>query len=302
VGTAFVRHWLRKTGRRRLALAGGCFGNVKLNQRLRELPEVEQLFVHPAMDDGGLCVGAGFAVQRLRGQAPSPGEVGPLPDVYLGPSYGDDEIRRALSEAGLEARPDPAIHETIARLLGDGHVVARFHGRMEYGPRALGHRSILFQGTDPGVNDWLNARLGRTEFMPFGPATLAEHASDCYVDLSGAEDPARFMTVTFDCTRAMKRTSPGVVHVDGTARPQIVDGSTAPDLHGILQAYHRRTGIPSLVNTSFNMHEEPIVCTPRDAVRAFRLGHLDYLAIGRYVVANRQSTASPPVRRGCRAL
>jgi carbamoyltransferase len=298
VGTAFVRHWLRKTGLGNLALAGGCFGNVKLNQRLHELPEVDRIFVHPAMDDGGLCVGAGFSVQELRKQAVAPAETSRLAGVYLGPSYGDDEIREALSDADLEPRRDPSIHETVARLLSEGYVVARFHGRMEYGPRALGHRSILFQTTDPTVNDWLNERLGRTEFMPFGPATLAERADECYLNLGGAEDPARFMTITFDCTDTMKQRSPGVVHTDGTARPQLVDASTAPDLHGILEAYYRRTGIPSLVNTSFNVHEEPIVCSPRDAVRAFRLGTLDYLAIGSYLVENREIAQTREAREG----
>jgi carbamoyltransferase len=284
IGCAFVAHWVRETGCRTLALAGGCFANVKFNQRLHELSGVDRIFVHPAMDDGGLCVGAGFVAQRLRGPIDAPGEIGPLPNVYLGPSYGEEQIREALREEGLEVRRDPDIHGSIAKHLAEGRVVARFEGRMEYGPRALGHRSILFQTTDPSVNDWLNDRLGRTEFMPFAPATLAEHAGTCYRNLEGAEDSARFMTVTFECTDAMKRQSPGVVHVDGTARPQLVDAETAPDLHGILTAYHRRTGIPSLVNTSFNMHEEPIVCSPRDAIRAFRLGNLDHLAIGSYLI------------------
>jgi carbamoyltransferase len=291
IGAAFIQHWLRKTGLRKLALAGGCFGNVKLNQRIHELPEVDRIFVHPAMDDGGLGVGAAFAVQQFRGRAAAPEEYGRLPHVYLGPSCDEGEIREALRGEGLETRHDPSIHETIGRLLSEGHVVARFHGRMEYGPRALGHRSILYQTIDPSVNDWLNERLARTEFMPFGPSTLAERASECYENIGGAEDPARFMTVTFDCTEAMKHRSPGVVHIDGTARPQLVDAGTAPDLHGILDAYYRRTGIPSLVNTSFNLHEEPIVCSPGDALRAFRLGNLDYLAIGDFLVENREAIA-----------
>jgi carbamoyltransferase len=169
--------------------------------------------------------------------------------------------------------------------------VARFAGRMEYGPRALGHRSILYQTSDPSVNAWLNHNLKRTEFMPFAPATLAQHAGQCYARLMGAEDSARFMTITFDCTPAMRAASPGVVHVDGTARPQLVDAETAPDFHAILSAYHRRTGVPSLINTSFNLHGEPIVCTPADAVRSFQQGNLDYLAIGPYLVSNSPACA-----------
>jgi carbamoyltransferase len=209
-----------------------------------------------------------------------------LSNVYFGPGYTDDEIGQAIQVAGCQAQYDPAVHKTIANLLAQGHVVARFTGRMEYGPRALGHRSILYQTTDPSVNDWLNERLHRTEFMPFAPATLVEQADQCYVGLEGARDPARFMTITFDCTPQMRAQSPGVVHVDGTARPQLIDADTAPDFYQILGAYHQITGIPSLINTSFNMHEEPIVCTPEDALRSFQQGNLDYLAIGNWLVTN----------------
>jgi carbamoyltransferase len=120
--------------------------------------------------------------------------------------------------------------------------------------------------------------------MPFAPATLAEYADDCYRDLDGIRNTARFMTVTVECTSAMRAESPGAIHVDGTARPQIVDRETAPDFHAILTEYHARTGVPSVVNTSFNMHEEPIVCTPDDAIRAFQAGSLDWLALGSYMI------------------
>jgi carbamoyltransferase len=159
---------------------------------------------------------------------------------------------------------------------------------MEYGPRALGHRSILYQTTDPSINDWLNANLKRTEFMPFAPATLQEYADECFDGLDGARDSARYMTITFNCTKKMRAQSPGVVHVDGTARPQVLDPDTAPDFYKITVAYHKLTGIPSLINTSFNMHGEPIVCTPEDALRSFNQGNLDYLAIGNWLVINPQ--------------
>ncbi len=171
----------------------------------------------------------------------------------------------------------------IARLLADGAVVARFNGRMEYGPRALGNRTILYQATDPSVNYWMNDALKRTEFMPFAPIVMAEHADKCFLNVDGAENTARFMTITFDCTDWMAKTFLGVVHVDNTARPQLVSEKDNPSMYRILAEYHKLTGYPVLINTSFNMHEEPIVCTPCDAVRAFKLGHLDYLAIGNYI-------------------
>ena len=177
------------------------------------------------------------------------------------------------------------IEPKIALLIASGKVVARFNGRMEYGPRALGNRSILYHAKEPAVNQWLNQRLGRTEFMPFAPSTLYEHRDACYQNISGADYAAQFMTLTFDCTEAMKRDCPAAVHVDGTARPQLVSRESSPSFHrdpdGVPPADRH---VPSVINTSFNMHEEPIVCTPDDAIRAFLQGNLDYLAIGDYLV------------------
>ena len=286
IGIQFIQYWLQKTGIRSIAVAGGVFSNVKFNQRVHELPEVDYFFVHPAMDDSGLAVGGAFAAL-----AEDPG-VDPayllqrLKNVYYGTSYTDDEIRKAIEEFGFEATYETEITDAIAGLLAEGRVVARFTGRMEYGPRALGHRSILYQTTDPSINDWLNANLKRTEFMPFAPATLQEYADECFDGLDGARDSARYMTITFNCTERMRAQSPGVVHVDGTARPQVLDPDTAPDFYKIAVAYHKLTGIPSLINTSFNMHGEPIVCTPEDALRSFSQGNLDYLAIGNWLVVN----------------
>jgi carbamoyltransferase len=286
VGVTFIRHWLRQTGLRRIALAGGVFANVKFNQRVHELEEVDEIFIHPAMDDGGLSVGSGLAAQAEEPDYDPRQMIRKLANVYFGPDYAEDEIADAITASGCLATREPDIHRRIAELLAEGHVVARFNGRMEYGPRALGNRTILYQTTDATVNDWLNENLHRTEFMPFAPATLAEHAHDCYEGLTGAEDPARFMTITFNCTPHMRRESPGVVHVDGTARPQIIDSETAPDFYRILREYHQLTGIPSVINTSFNMHEEPIVCTPQDALRSFQQGNLAYLALGNWLVTH----------------
>jgi carbamoyltransferase len=286
IGTAFIRYWLRQTGLRRIAVAGGVFANVKFNQRVHELDEVDEIFIHPAMDDSGLSVGSALAAQAEQPDFDPRQMIRPLANVYFGPGYSEAQLADAIQRSGCEASYEPEIHEAIAQRLAQGHVVARFTGPMEYGPRALGHRTILYQTTDASVNDWLNENLHRTEFMPFAPATLIEHAHDCYDGLAGAEDPARFMTITFNCTPLMRRQSPGVVHVDGTARPQLIDPDTAPDFYRILQAYHALTGIPSLINTSFNMHEEPIVCTPDDALRSFQQGNLDYLALGNWLIAH----------------
>ncbi len=277
-----VANAARRTGLRSVALAGGVFANVRLNQVIAELDGIDDVWVFPAMGDEGLGLGAALYAAARRGPlAPFR-----LEDAYLGAEYGEAEMRRALETAGLPAEPvpDPELAVRVAGLLESGRVVAVYRGRMEFGPRALGHRTILYQTTDPTVNDWLNRRLQRTEFMPFAPVTLAEHADRCYTGLEACRYAAEFMTITCGCTPFMREASPAVVHLDGTARPQIIRRAAEPFYHQVVADYHRRTGIPSLINTSFNMHEEPIVCTPDDAVRAFLQGHLDALALGPFLV------------------
>jgi carbamoyltransferase len=279
VAVAYVSKYVRKTGLRNLVLSGGVVANVKLNQRLREIDGVDGIFVHPNMGDGG-C-GTGAALAEFAGSVATRQR---LTDVYFGPEYSAAEIVDALKRAQLPFTHYQPIEPRIAMLLAAGKVVARFDGRMEYGPRALGHRSILYHANEPAVNQWLNQRLGRTDFMPFAPATLYEHRDANYLHMKGAEYAAQFMTLTFDCTESMKRDCPAAIHVDGTARPQLVTAKGSPGFHQILTEYHKLTGIPSVINTSFNMHEEPIVCSPDDAIRAFMQGNLDCLAIGEFLV------------------
>ena len=279
VAVAYVSQYVKKTGLKNLVLSGGVVANVKLNQRLREIPGIEGIFVHPNMGDGG-C-GTGAALAEFAGSQPTRERIN---DVYLGPEFSAEEISEALRRAQLPFTEYKPVEPKIAMLLAAGKVVARFDGRMEYGPRALGHRSILYHAKEPAVNQWLNQRLGRTEFMPFAPATLYEHRHENYKLVDGADYAAQFMTITFDCTPSMLRDCPAAVHVDGTARPQLVSEKGSPSFYRILTEYNKLTGIPTLINTSFNMHEEPIVCTPDDAIRAFLQGNLDYLAIGSFLV------------------
>lgn len=279
VATNYIRHYVEQTQIDTVVLAGGVIANVKLNQRIFEIPGVKRIFVYPNMGDGGCGTGAALLAGLPSGQKPRPYE-----SVYLGPDYGDDEITRALQVAGLAFKHITPIEPHIAKLIHEGSVVARCNGRMEYGPRSLGNRSILYRASEPEVNQWLNQRLGRTEFMPFAPSTLYEERHQCYQNIDGAEFAAQFMTLTFDCTEFMKRSCPAAVHVDGTARPQLVKADSNPSFHAVLSEYHRLSGVPSVINTSFNMHEEPIVNSPEDAVRAFLQGNLDYLAIGNCLV------------------
>jgi len=279
VVTAYVQRAVTDTGHTRLVLAGGVFSNVKLNLEVKRLRGVEAVHVHPAMSDEGLAYGAAASYMLRRGELPTRA----LPHAYLGPEIPDEAVDAAVHDSSLAFSEEPAMARTVAGLLDRGHVIARFDGRLEYGPRALGHRSILYRPDDPTVNEWLNHKLHRTEFMPFAPITRWEDADECYEEVEGAADTARFMTICFPCKPTMRDRCGGVVHVDGTARPQLVCREHSPFLHELLTEYREISGLPALINTSFNMHEEPIVGSPQDAVTAHRAAGLDFLAIGRYL-------------------
>lgn len=264
----------------RIGLAGGLFANTKLNQRICAMDSVAEVFVFPNMGDGGLSVGAAWlAWHRETGTMPKP-----MRTMLLGTSPSEAEMEAALKSSGLAYSREDDIETKVAELLAKDNVVTLFNGPMEFGPRALCNRSILYPAKDPTVNDWLNRRLCRSEFMPFAPVTLAEYADQCYVGLAKAPVASRYMTVTFDCTERMQKESPAAIHVDRTARPQVVRKEDYPRIHAILTAYHALTGIPSVINTSFNMHEEPIVCTPDDAIRAFKASSLPFMAMGPFLV------------------
>lgn len=276
----YVRQAAIDTGRRNVVLAGGSFANVRVNQQILELPEVDAVWIHPAMTDQGIAMGAALA-HIGAGRAAFPFK---LENVLLGPEPTEAEIRAALESDGLPyTRPDD-LEERAARLLADGKVIARFAGPLEYGLRALGNRSILYQPQDAGVQAWLNERLQRAAYMPFAPITMEPYAERCYVDVASALETSRFMTISFHATDWMKANCPGVVHVDGTVRPQVLRESDNPAMYRILECYRQITGLPSLLNTSFNLHEEPIVASARDACLAFRRASLDYMIAGPYLV------------------
>ena len=280
---ALVRRYLADTGERCVALNGGVFANVKLNQRIAELEEVEKIFVFPAMSDTGNCIGA-ILLDIAARDAAILRKLSPLEHVYWGPEFNEGEIASALTqasvrgtrldEASLIARSAAAIHE--------GKVIGWFQGRMEFGPRALGNRSMLARATDTGINDWLNERLDRSEFMPFAPSVLAEHADEIFLGVRKARHTAEFMTITFDVRPEWRQRVPAVVHVDGTARPQLVRREVNPLYYALIGEYRRLSGIPLVLNTSFNVHEEPIVCAPAEAIRALQERRIDCLAIGPY--------------------
>ena len=208
-----------------------------------------------------------------------------MENVYLGPDYNESYIEQYLRRVGAKYTRMEDAAKTLAKCIHSKMIVAFYQGRMEYGPRALGNRSILYSPVDPAVNDWLNERLNRSEFMPFAPVTMHEHSKDCYVDIVDNPVAAKYMTITYQCTDKMKVAAPACVHIDGTARPQVISRKDNPRYYDIISEYNKLSGIPTIINTSFNMHEEPIGCTPEDALRAFLDARLDFLALGDFLLS-----------------
>lgn len=264
----------------KLVLAGDVFANVKLNQRILALPGVQNLFVPPNMGDGGLASGAAFEIHaRLHG-----GLRPELASAYLGTDIDRASALQALQKAGMAFEEPVNLVQTVAQRLAEGQVIARADGKMEYGPRALGNRTVMAAAHDPRINQWLNQKFARTEFMPFAPVILQEQASAYFPGWDAGQIAARFMTLTYDASDLAMKNIPAAVHVDGTARPQVLWREDNPGYYDILKAYHAATGIPSVINTSFNMHEEPIVRTAEEALSTFKTAGLDALVLGPFLV------------------
>jgi carbamoyltransferase len=278
-----VRHWLERHKVRHLGLGGGLFANVRLNRLLAESCPLDEVFAFPAMGDDGLCVGAALSFLLARdGLAAWLAKRYRLDTVYLGRDF-DSDIDAALEATpGLRRDPGAPLKTAIERLAA-GEVGAAFLGRMEFGPRALGARSILASPADHAINDNLNKRLERSEFMPFAPYVLDEDAAKVFDITPVNRYAARFMTITCGVRPEWRDRIPAVVHVDGTARPQIVRDAENPLYAAILRGFRDKTGLPVLVNTSFNVHEEPIVNRPAECARALVDGRIDFVVTERAV-------------------
>ena len=280
---AIVRHWLDRHKVRHLGLGGGLFANVRLNRLLAESCPLDEVFVFPAMGDDGLCVGAGLSFLLARDGLPAwLARRYRLDTVYLGRDF-DSDIDAALGATGGIRRQAGAPLDATVERIGAGQVGAAYLGRMEFGPRALGARSILASPANHAINDDLNRRLERSEFMPFAPFVLDEDADKVFEITPVNRYAARFMTITCGVKPEWRAKIPAVVHVDGTARPQIVRDRENPLYAAILRGFRDKTGLPVLVNTSFNVHEEPIVNRPAECARALVDGRIDFVVTERAV-------------------
>jgi len=271
--------WLHDaTGQANLCMAGGVALNCVLNARIRDRGPFEQIWVQPAAGDAGTALGAALWVDSCERGMPE--RAWQMDHAYLGPSFGDDEIEQFLRWSRLPYRRLCDVAASTADLLEQNKIIGWFEGRMEFGPRALGARSILASPIDPGMQAKLNEIKDREDFRPVAPVVLEEEAGAWF---AGA-DRSPFMLFVYDVLPERVDQIPAVRHVDGTARIQTINRKQHPLYHALLTAFHERTGVPVLVNTSFNTRGEPIVCTPRDAVECFWTSPLDALIIGSWLL------------------
>lgn len=283
-----VSRAVERTGVRNVCMAGGVALNSLANGRIiRELGL--PLYVHPAAGDAGGAVGAALSHYHRAGGGQARRRA--LTSAYLGPAYTSDEIKTAIRDSGFDRvehfDDDGALIERVARLLADGLVLGWFQGRSEWGPRALGSRSILADPTRPDMQRTVNERVKfREPFRPFAPATPVDEAQRFFdmPPVSGPAAPEYFMLAVHPVRKDKRAVIPAVSHADGTARVQVVSEQSNPLFFGLLQAFGRRTGVPVLLNTSFNLRGEPVVETPADALKTFAFSEIDAVAIGRSVV------------------
>jgi len=304
-----VRTLHNDTGEENLCLAGGVALNCVANGRLLREGPFRHLWVQPAAGDAGGALGAALALHHMHFNAPrSAPQTDAMHGAFLGPEYGDDEILQAVNDAGLTARRlnNDELHLYLAQQIADSKVVGFFQGRAEFGPRALGARSILADARSPQMQSQLNLKIKfRESFRPFAPIVLAERAAE-YFDLT-APSPYMLFTAPVLASRRTKSDSgvrelsarvheirsdiPAVTHLDYSARVQTVDIRENPVLHSLLTAFDRLTGCPVMINTSFNVRGEPPVCHPREAIACFLDTGIDILALGNYVI---EKSALPP--------
>ena len=276
----------RRTGLDKLALAGGCALNSVANGKIFERTKFRELFAQPAAGDDGTAIGAAFYVEhailgRPRGYV--------MRDAYTGLGFGDAEIQAAIEKArgnGWDARidvrrlEDADLFREVAGAAAAGRVVGWFQGRMEFGPRALGNRSIVADPRRADMKDILNKRIKHREtYRPFAPSVLEEKASQIFE----RGEPSPFMMLVYKVREAERARIPAVTHVDDTGRLQTVSAATNPRYHALISEFDRQTGVPLMLNTSFNEHE-PIVATPGEALACYLKTRMDVLALGNWVL------------------
>ena len=305
-----AHHVHRETGLSKLVLAGGVALNCVANGRILREGPFEDVWIQPCAGDGGNALGAAlFAWHQLLDQPRTPDPMRQK-GSYLGPCFDDAHIQAYLDAEQIPYRKldEIALCDEVAQLIASEQVVGWFQGRMEYGPRALGGRSILGDPRSRSMQSVLNLKIKyRESFRPFAPSVLAEHADECF-DLKGHESPYMLLVAQvrddrlsklseteqeatgFDRLKVPRSDLPAITHVDNSARIQTVSEESNPRYYRLLQAFHAQTGCPVLINTSFNVRGEPIVCTPQEAFTCFMRTQMDYLALGSFLLDKKEQT------------
>jgi carbamoyltransferase len=279
-----LAHWLHaETKSENLCLAGGVALNCVMNARLRDRGPFKRIWVQPAAGDAGTALGAALWVDCQ--ERATPERSYQMKHAFLGPSYPEQEIEEFLRWSKLPYRRLTNRAEETAGILAQDKVIGWYQGRIEFGPRALGGRSILASPIHAEMQTRLNEIKDREDFRPVAPVVLEEHASQWFKNA----DVSPFMLFVYDVLPDKAERIPAVRHVDGTARIQTINREQNAPYYDLLQAFYRRTGVPVLVNTSFNTRGEPIVCTPRDAVESFWTSPLDALVIGPFLLEKPES-------------
>jgi carbamoyltransferase len=278
-----LAQWLRKaSGEPHLAMAGGVALNCVMNARLRDSKIFDEVWVQPAAGDAGTALGAALYVDaEARGHPPRSWS---MEHAYWGPGYSDDEIEQLLKWSKLPYRRLRDVAEETADLLLQDKIIGWFQGRMEFGPRALGARSIIASPLKAEMQQRLNELKDREDFRPVAPVVPEDDLPAWFTPTEANGGKARFMLFIYDVKPGQAERIPAVCHADHTARVQTVTREINPRYHDVLKAFGRRTGVPVLVNTSFNVRGEPMVCSPKDAINAFYSTPLDALVIGNFVV------------------
>ena len=283
---ALLRRINKLTGRRKLCLAGGVALNCKANGELLRSGLIDEIYVQPAAGDDGACIGAAFAVYQKLGLALPRCALG---HSYLGLEFSNEQIEKVLQVYKLPYRRTENPSHAAAELLAQNHLVSWFQGRMEFGPRALGNRSILADPRFVENRDRVNEAVKfRESWRPFAPSVLEEKAQLYFEDF----EPSPYMILSFWATKTGAREIPAVVHVDGSCRVQSVSRATNPRYYELLQEFDRLTSVPVIMNTSFNLKGDPIVCSPKDAIQTFYTSGLDDLVIGDFVVSKGPGVAA----------
>jgi carbamoyltransferase len=267
-----------------ILLSGGFFANVVINQRIRESKLFENVYVTPNMGDGGLTLGGCYLESNDYLKKKYFKKV--RKNVYFGPETKNLNLNKVLNDKKLvfKKKNIEEISSLVVEQLVNNKIIGIFYGRMEYGPRALGARSILANPSDDNINEILNKRLGRSEFMPFGPMIRDIDAKKILKDYNNKDISTYFMTTTYNVKKILQNKAPAIVHLDKTVRPQIINFDENRLCYKILDKFYQKTKIPALINTSFNSHEEPIIMNEIDAIKCLELNIIDFLVINECVI------------------